>query len=199
MSKYSTKEFLKMCEDSSMPISTKLIRDSLLAGTYVRRRTINEAPVKIVSMDLVKEKYGYGVSVKIEPEHEYRYAADDSHAKYDTPEKLLAGAKKLLKFRGSGATLGWLDRNGILYYGSKRGANRDFPKESVETGAVSTQTEEVSAEVYKELIDIIKQTHKEYSREECHEAAEAFLEDFNITNDKDYYRLGPNKLRKALL
>ena len=191
---YSTKTFLQALDESTMPVSAKLIRDSLLNGTYHNRRVISEATADITDISLVKEPKGYGVSVKQADGHEYRYAASDSHDKYDTPEKLLAAAQKLVKFRPAGAVLGWLDRNSIMYYGSKRGQNKDYPAESVQIPVRET----LSKETQRELENLIKELHPEFSSEDVKDAAFAFLEDFGIESDRDYYRVGPNKLKRAL-
>ena len=185
---YSTKEFLNALKESEMTVSSKLIRDSLLNGTYPGKQALTEATAEIVKIELVKEPYGMGVSVKQADNHEYRYAADDTHPKYDTPEKLEAAAQKLLKFRPSGAVLGWLSQNAILYYGSKRGANAEFPKTN----------ESVSLNVMEDLCEMVKELHPDFSDKDVQEAAEAFLEEFGIKNDNDYYRIGPMRLRKAL-
>lgn len=123
---YSTVKFLAALDESTMPISAKLIRDSLLNGTYVRSVSINEAKSNITKMELKKEKYGHGVSVQLDKGVEYCYAANDTDPKHGTPETLLADAQKMLKYRGSGATLGWLTRNGILYAKYENGKSDPF-------------------------------------------------------------------------
>lgn len=183
---YSTLDFLKGLKESEMTISAKLIRDSMLNNTFPGQIPLSEAAADIVSISLVKEPHGTGVSVKQKDGHEYRYAAYDTNTKYNTPEKLLAAAEKLLKFRSSGAVLGWLSRNAILYYGSKRGKVAEFPKESL------------SQKALRDLESLIKELNPDYSKKDIKEAAEAFLEDLNIHSDEDYYRLGPNKIRRLL-
>lgn len=186
---YSTREFLASVEDASMPVSTKLIRDSLLEGTYPGKLSVFEDSAEITSISLVKEPYGQGVSVKQSDGHEYRYAADDSSQKYDTPDKLATAAQKLLKFRSSGAVLGWLSKNGILYFGSKKGANAAFPK---------GVKEELSKEASNELRKIIKELHPEWDEDKIQGEMFAFLETNDISSDWEFYGMSPQAIKKSL-
>ena len=50
----------------------------------------------------------------------------------------------------------------------------------------------------EDLCEMVKELHPDFSDKDVQEAAEAFLEEFGIKNDNDYYRIGPMRLRKAL-
>lgn len=178
---YSTLDFLTALEESRMTVSSKLIRDSLLNGTYPGRNSVMlEETADIVSITLVDEPGGKGVSVKQTDGHEYRYAADDSSDKYNTPEKLCAAANKLLKFRSSGFVLGWLSRTGVLYFGSKKEAkNKEKTAESV------------SKEVQAELLGILQEKYPEESKKNLMERADSFFKENSIESDEDYYNLPP--------
>lgn len=188
MAEYSTLEFLKGLDESKMTVSAQLVRDAMLEGNYPgqSKQLVDEASADIVSIEVVQEPHGRGVLVKQADGHEYRYAADDTNPKYNTPEKLAAAANKILKFRKSGPTFGWLRQNAILYSGSKREA------------AKAKEEESLSKEAEQELLDLIRSLHDEYSDEEVREAMEAFLEDLGIDSDQEFYRIGPAKLKKLL-
>lgn len=178
---YSTLKFLEAVDDSSMPVSTKLIRESLRRGSYPGKNIeLNEATADIVSIELVDEPYGQGVSVKQADGHEYRYAADELSQKYNTPEKLCAAANKLLKFRSSGAVLGWLRNNAILYSGSK---------------LAKKANEALSMEVRSELQSLILNLHPEWHMSKVNERIAAFLEKYNINDDWEYFGMPPREVR----
>lgn len=180
---YSTLNFLNALDESKMTVSAKLIRNSLMNGTYPgRTEAMLEATADIVSITLIDEPGGKGVSVKQADGHEYRYTADDTSDKYNTPEKLCTAANKLLKFRSSGFVLGWLSRTGILYYGSKKEAKKK-KKEKAE--------ESISREAQAELLGILQEKYPDSSKKKLMEKMESFLVENKIETDEDFYNMPP--------
>ena len=97
-----------------MVLNEELIRD-LFLNPY------QEEASPIVDIFIVKEPNGEeGLAVKQKDGHIYKYTVDTKHEKYNTLPALLKAAQALSKFRKAGPVLGWIDRNAILYAGSKK-------------------------------------------------------------------------------
>lgn len=110
-------DFLNSVSESNMPTSAKMVRDSLRNGTYSRAydTTLIEGVSELLSISMIDEPNGKGVSVICDNGVEYRYAPDENHPKYNTPELLLKYAKGVAAHHSAGVALEFINRNSIQY------------------------------------------------------------------------------------
>ena len=182
---------LQSVDEANMPLSAKMIRESLLSGNYPGRHISNdlfEAGLELTDINVTKEKDGEGVSVKVNG-HEYRYAPDEN-SKYDTAQKLADAFKKLIKVQGPGKALRWIDQNGILYYGSKKQAKAaagGVKEEAPVKESAAVASEVLSPDVLKELYRHIKEFTGTTDASKIKLMANQLVDEFGIKNDDEYY------------
>ena len=110
--------FLDSVDSPHMPESAKLIRQSLVDGTYQRRGNFTKREVsEILDIRIVEEQNGTGVSFICDNGVEYRFAAnDESHSDYDTTQKLLQAAIEYSQIHDAKSTLNFISRQSVQYY-----------------------------------------------------------------------------------
>lgn len=188
---YNTKEFLFALDEQDLLPQAQFVVESMRNGTYPESEIYGlwESTSPVVSIDLVKERSGYGVSLKQADGHEYRYAAEDTHPKYNTPEKLLMAAKKVFKYKGNKYILGWMRNNALLYYGSKAQSTR---------GRRKKQEADVSEGIRRDIRSMLKEKYPDLRGQRLREEVDFFLEENEIYSDDEYYNLSAKEVYDAL-
>lgn len=189
---FSTTEFLKAQDEGTLVPSAKMIRESILAGTYNPQSLIAEETSPIKDVYLVKEPYGNGVAVELQNGVIYKYTADDNNPKYNTPELLLKAVKGLAKHRAAGPVFGWLRKNAIYY----AKINNDGHEEGANIPQQETQDEAVSLDpsVSRELSILIGEKYPDLEESARKEKVASFLSENKITTTDQYYAIPSKKL-----
>ena len=122
----SLQNFLNAANEEHMPVSAKLIRQSINDGTYYDYCNIffnkpqkkDSLFSKIYDIRLIEEQDGTGVSVVCDGGIEYRFAVhDDNISSYDTPEKLMQAITEYDEQHTPDDTLQYAATCGVPYYG----------------------------------------------------------------------------------
>ena len=116
----SLQNFLYAADEEHMPVSAKLIRQSINDGTYYGKYRKRDSSIsRIYDIRLVKEQDGTGVSIVCDDGMEYRFAVlDDNISRCDTPEKLVQAITKYDRQHTPDKTLKYAGTRGVPYYRS---------------------------------------------------------------------------------